>query len=626
MKKAALALLALSLVAAGTGRKAERPQNAAVFRFPGTTSGPFLPGDSSSVLHCRGGGYEGGSTWACVTGGPLTKTGTVSSDSSTALFPSGLSALSRVSVGTFSDSNYFTLGSGDDVLDFAGDFSACLVYAPVAHGGIVFSNGLALNDGYYIHADSAQTYVVFNRSGAADVINETASTLGGPNILCFGRTGSTIVSQLNAGTYRTASAGTITPGTTRTAYFGRNNSAGNGFSGHLYEMWFTTTAPTEAAFTAIQQRFLTQAGSFGEALTVTRASTATYQVSDTVYTAPANVPRYEIYGLLVEPSSTNLATRSEAFDNATWVKNGGGAVALSATADQLAAPDGNTTADLINVQTATSQTHIYQAQSVSQSTGYTFSIWVKTDSGTKSFRLSRTDCASWVTASVSGTLTATTTWQRFSFAYATGVGETCSNIGIGSENKTPFTQSDGNYYYWGAQHETPGPFAAANTSFATSYIPTAGTAVARSADNISMQNAAMFDLHREGSWVVKFRPTWATANMPANPSMLKLLTATDTDLTDIFCHATGCTFRWGGSSAAVSQAFVAGTEYKLRGRWRYGGPVCGSIDDGTETCSANLTPTPVTLAKFWVGTSGSANYPSAHIREVCVARTQDGCR
>ena len=75
----------------------------------------------------------------------------------------------------------------------------------------------------------------------------------------------------------------------------------------------------------------------------------------------------------------NMAKYSEDFSVGTWDKNGG---SCSVTANAIAAPDGNTTADTITASTATP---IIQQNIAGLVAGgqYTFYVWAKVASGTK---------------------------------------------------------------------------------------------------------------------------------------------------------------------------------------------------------------------------------------------------
>jgi hypothetical protein len=212
-------------------------------------------------------------------------------------------------------------------------------------------------------------------------------------------------------------------------------------------------------------------GRSGNSVTCTRSTTATYLTSAaTIATAAINACRVEPDGLLVEPVRTNTCLRSESTDNAAWVLTG---AATKTGTDTVAAPDGATTADEVTL-TAASSDAVYQSITVLASTTYTMSVWAKTDSGTKTFYLSRTNGASWASATIGGPFTATTTWQRFSKSYSSAGGETTSYMVLGGDDRTTAAPTAGKYYFWGMQHELG--------AYATSYIPTVAASVQRTAD------------------------------------------------------------------------------------------------------------------------------------------------
>lgn len=113
--------------------------------------------------------------------------------------------------------------------------------------------------------------------------------------------------------------------------------------------------------------------------------------------------------------------------------------------------------------------HLYQSYNsanhggpLKTNTTYTFSIYVKTDTGTKSFAIWRTDMVSWGSAaSVATQHTATTSWQRFSITFNTGASGN-SDIGWGYNGKTATQPTPGNYFVACAQLE--------EGSSATAYI------------------------------------------------------------------------------------------------------------------------------------------------------------
>lgn len=105
----------------------------------------------------------------------------------------------------------------------------------------------------------------------------------------------------------------------------------------------------------------------------------------------------------------NMAKYSEDFTVATWDKNGG---SCSATANSIAAPDGNTAADTITAVTATP---IIQQQVAGLASGgqYTFYVWAKVASGTKQVSIAIVDNAYAGYLAGPTSITLTTAWQRF---------------------------------------------------------------------------------------------------------------------------------------------------------------------------------------------------------------------
>lgn len=146
------------------------------------------------------------------------------------------------------------------------------------------------------------------------------------------------------------------------------------------------------------------------------------------------------------PKGTNLIGYSENVGG--WVWNGSGTGGRAP--DFYDAPNGIHNADDINTNGAL---WYYRRNSgLSSNTVYTFGMWCKTDTGTKSFKISRTNAATWTTATLSPVYTATTTWQLFTLTYTTGAAETVSDIHILGEGKTPFNCTAGHYGVWGFSH------------------------------------------------------------------------------------------------------------------------------------------------------------------------------
>jgi hypothetical protein len=164
---------------------------------------------------------------------------------------------------------------------------------------------------------------------------------------------------------------------------------------------------------------------------------------------------------LIEKVRTNLILQSQNFDNASWVKTGaGGAPAPIVTANAGVAPDGTTTADRVYFDT-TGGTASVLGQSIAGAIGYTFSIYLKSNTGTNQTIYLRSD-----SSPITGTtITATNTWQRFTFTAPTW-SSTTRDIGLDLRSTLAATSD---LLVWGAQWEA--------SDIATDYIPTTTAAV-----------------------------------------------------------------------------------------------------------------------------------------------------
>jgi hypothetical protein len=215
-------------------------------------------------------------------------------------------------------------------------------------------------------------------------------------------------------------------------------------------------------------------------ITFTRASGGSYMGADgLIKYAGVNEARFdhdpvtgESLGLLVEEARTNLTTYSEDFANAAWSLFG----TASRSANTVTAPDGNMTADTVTLPISSG---IYQFISASASTTYTFSVWIRTPSTSQNVNIVLNTNLGDATQL---TVTATTTWQRFSVTKTTIVGTTTltSQLSTGGGNT---------FYVWGAQTE--------QGSFPTSYIPTVASTRTRSADNASITGKNFREWYRQ---------------------------------------------------------------------------------------------------------------------------------
>lgn len=212
--------------------------------FPSTPArGTLFAPDGNTVSHV----YWRGGAIVDALGNSWTMNGTVPQVSASGSVPPG--------AGPYSDANYYSLGSGSDVLDFAGDFTICLAFRPdTASANDVFvSNGTAAIAGWSVQSNaSSQARVNNYRSGATDS-SATSNTIQAstPNVLCAGRSGSNLLVKLNSGSTATAACGTITTGSAYAAQIGRYNGGGSlNPDGSILEVLLTSSTPSDAVFSA----------------------------------------------------------------------------------------------------------------------------------------------------------------------------------------------------------------------------------------------------------------------------------------------------------------------------------------------------------------------------------------
>lgn len=200
-------------------------------------------------------------------------------------------------------------------------------------------------------------------------------------------------------------------------------------------------------------------------------------------------------GLLLEGGRTNLALRSQEFDNAAWTK-----LNASVAADATAAPDGTTTADKIVADSSTGVHRINRTATLVAGTDYIASVYFKAGEygfgriefyhGTAAIAVHVDLSDGTISYASSGTAGVTygvtqhrNGWWRFwAKVTATGAGAGVlylSGLPTGDGAGATFT-GDGTsgVFIWGAQLEAG--------AFPSSYIPTTSAAVARAADVCSI--------------------------------------------------------------------------------------------------------------------------------------------
>lgn len=176
-----------------------------------------------------------------------------------------------------------------------------------------------------------------------------------------------------------------------------------------------------------------------------------------IETVLANKPRLDYTSstcpkLLLEPQRTNLALRSNEFDNASWSKINGASI----TANTVVSPDGTQNADTLNFN-GTAFGQIQQALVKTIGETYTFSLYIKSNSATS--------VDLYIGGSFS-TVTVTSNWTRVSVTKTLSTTDASVKI-VSSAIKS--------FDIYGAQMELG--------AYPTSYIPTTSATVTRNADS-----------------------------------------------------------------------------------------------------------------------------------------------
>jgi hypothetical protein len=217
--------------------------------------------------------------------------------------------------------------------------------------------------------------------------------------------------------------------------------------------------------------------------------------SGLIETVPDNVLRldYPVTGgcpaALIEPAGTNLLLRSEEFNvSGTWtLVVGGTGVIPVVTPNAAIAPDGTQSADniVLNVGSGTlsSDFSIIRQNITVSATAYTYSIWLKSNTGTNQFVSLRFNSAPLQE------ITITNDWQRFTFTGTPASGS--RDFGLDLRGNNTSGQKTCNILAWGAQVETG--------AVATSYIPTTTASATRNADVCSVSGVSGYIGQTEGT-------------------------------------------------------------------------------------------------------------------------------
>lgn len=242
---------------------------------------------------------------------------------------------------------------------------------------------------------------------------------------------------------------------------------------------------------------------FSELAVLTRSTAGSFfNSSGVMQSAAINSPRFDFNpatlaanGLLLEPAATNHVTFSEQIDNVSWAKSGS-----TVTADVAMAPDFNMTADKI-VESATTAPHLVSKSiTLSNSTTYNFSVFLKAAGRTSAFLSLASNVLSSYSTSidlVTGAITSNDLaraqvkncgngWWRLSGTFTTVasvVGGTALRVYATANLGVLSYPGDGvsGIYCWGAQLEV--------AATPTSYIATADVTASRGAESLLVSSS-----------------------------------------------------------------------------------------------------------------------------------------
>jgi hypothetical protein len=254
----------------------------------------------------------------------------------------------------------------------------------------------------------------------------------------------------------------------------------------------------------------------------------------------SGLPRLDYLGstcgkLLLEPQRSNLLLNSENYSGSNWVLGNS-----TVTVNQAASPDGYTNADLFKEDSTNNFHRLFDSgKTISTTTTYTSSIFVKNASGTRNFRISFGGGfgEQYVTFNINnGTIVSQDNatgvitpygngWYRCSATATSGAVSNVNVIYWLTSGNVETYQGNGTsgVYLYGSQAEVG--------AYATSYVPTLAASATRGADAASKTGISSLIGQTEGTIFVD-------VNLPNNAAN-DIFTFASAGVNDIFLASNG---------------------------------------------------------------------------------------
>jgi hypothetical protein len=389
-------------------------------------------------------------------------------------------------------------------------------------------------------------------NGIAAVIDLSAGTISETDTGTSATLTSSSITSIGSGWYRVVITGSSVAGFNRAEVGLAPAGTGNTFS-NTQRISYTGTGTSIFVWGAqLEQRSAVTAYTPTTTQPITNYIPVLQTAASGVARFDHNPTTFESLGLLIEESRTNLLLYSEELDTgwtnasgATWVYNT--AISPAGTQTALGAYG------LSGTGIVSTGTTLYRVgTTVSGSTAYTFSVFVRAVSGTLTNVVLRIS-ESGGNSTVSSAFTVGTTWTRISMTVTTGAGATSATVAIGTSISTA------DLFIWGAQLEAG--------AFPTSYIPTVASQVTRAADVAVMTgtNFSSWYSQGQGTLYAEFNPLALAAssgvviNDNTTSNRIRLATTSVSDQGTVTTSGTAQAVLDGGTPAANTSMKLAMT-------------------------------------------------------------------